>query len=34
VTFFWTFAALMGVAAVVFVVLAARYKGKTYLQHA
>jgi proton-dependent oligopeptide transporter, POT family len=31
-TFFWTFAALMGVAAVVFAVLAGMYKGKTYLQ--
>lgn len=31
-TFFWTFAGLMAVAAIIFVVLAARYKGKTYLQ--
>ncbi|HTZ22285.1 MAG TPA: hypothetical protein VMC06_15485, partial [Opitutaceae bacterium] len=31
-TFFWIFAGLMAVAAVVFVVLAARYRGKTYLQ--
>jgi len=31
-TFFWIFAGLMVVAAVVFVVLAARYRGKTYLQ--
>jgi hypothetical protein len=31
-TFFWTFAALMAVAAVVFSILAASYRGKTYLQ--
>ena len=31
-TFFWIFAGLMVVAAVVFVILAARYRGKTYLQ--
>jgi POT family proton-dependent oligopeptide transporter len=31
-TFFWTFASLMAIAAVVFVILAARYRGKTYLQ--
>jgi hypothetical protein len=31
-TFFWTFAGLMVIAAVVFVILAARYRGKTYLQ--
>jgi dipeptide/tripeptide permease len=30
--FFWVFAALMGVAAVVFSLLARTYKGKTYLQ--
>jgi POT family proton-dependent oligopeptide transporter len=30
--FFWTFAALMAAAAVVFTVLACFYKGKTYLQ--
>lgn len=30
--FFWTFAGLMAFAALIFVVLAARYKGKTYLQ--
>ncbi|MDD3180070.1 MAG: hypothetical protein PHQ04_06915 [Opitutaceae bacterium] len=33
-TFFWTFAGLMAAAAVAFLILAARYKGKTYLQHA
>ncbi|OHE89163.1 MAG: hypothetical protein A3G75_05550 [Verrucomicrobia bacterium RIFCSPLOWO2_12_FULL_64_8] len=31
-TFFWTFAGLMAVAAVIFTALAARYRGKTYLQ--
>jgi POT family proton-dependent oligopeptide transporter len=31
-TFFWIFAGLMAVAAVVFVILASRYRGKTYLQ--
>ncbi|HEU5077688.1 MAG TPA: hypothetical protein VFT72_00650 [Opitutaceae bacterium] len=31
-TFFWTFAALMAIAAVVFSILAASYRGKTYLQ--
>ncbi len=31
-TFFWTFAGLMAAAALVFAVLAAFYKGKTYLQ--
>jgi len=31
-TFFWIFAGLMVVAAAVFVVLASRYQGKTYLQ--
>jgi hypothetical protein len=30
--FFWIFTALMAGAAVVFALLAARYKGKTYLQ--
>jgi len=32
-TFFWTFSSLMVVAALIFVALAASYKGKTYLQH-
>ena len=32
--FFWIFAGLMAAAATVFALLAARYKGKTYLQHA
>ncbi len=32
--FFWLFAALMAGAAVIFLVLARFYKGKTYLQHA
>lgn len=31
-TFFWTFAGLMAVAALIFVALASGYKGKTYLQ--
>lgn len=31
-TFFWTFAGLMAAAACIFVVLASRYRGKTYLQ--
>ena len=31
-TFFWTFAGLMALAAVIFVGLAASYKGKSYLQ--
>ena len=31
-TFFWLFAGINAVAAVVFVILAARYRGKTYLQ--
>jgi dipeptide/tripeptide permease len=31
-TFFWTFAGLMAAAALVFVVLAATYKGKSYMQ--
>ena len=31
-TFFWIFAGLMVISAVVFVILAARYRGKTYLQ--
>ncbi len=31
-TFFWTFAGLMVVAALLFVALAATYKGKSYLQ--
>jgi POT family proton-dependent oligopeptide transporter len=33
-SFFWVFAFLMGVAAVLFAVLAYFYKGKTYLQEA
>jgi dipeptide/tripeptide permease len=33
-TFFWVFAGLMAVAAAVFAVLAARYRGKSYLQAA
>ncbi len=33
-TFFWTFAGLMAVAAVIFMLLAYTYKGKTYLQEA
>jgi proton-dependent oligopeptide transporter, POT family len=33
-TFFWVFAALMAAAAAVFLVLASRYRGKTYLQAA
>jgi POT family proton-dependent oligopeptide transporter len=32
--FFWIFAGLMAAAAAVFALLAASYKGKTYLQHA
>jgi hypothetical protein len=32
--FFWVFTGLMAFAAVVFVVLARFYKGKTYLQAA
>lgn len=32
-TFFWTFAGLMAVAALLFALLAATYRGKTYLQH-
>lgn len=31
-TFFWTFAGLMGLAALIFAALAARYRGKTYFQ--
>jgi proton-dependent oligopeptide transporter, POT family len=31
-SFFWIFAALMAAASVVFMLLAMRYKGKTYLQ--
>ena len=31
-TFFWIFAGLMAASASVFVILAARYRGKTYLQ--
>jgi POT family proton-dependent oligopeptide transporter len=31
-TFFWTFAALMVVSALIFAFLASKYKGKTYLQ--
>jgi dipeptide/tripeptide permease len=30
-TFFWVFAALMAAAAVVFTLLAARYRGRSYL---
>jgi POT family proton-dependent oligopeptide transporter len=33
-TFFWVFAGLMAVAAAVFALLAANYKGKTWLQRA
>jgi POT family proton-dependent oligopeptide transporter len=33
-TFFWVFAALMAAAAVVFTLLAARYRGRSYLQPA
>jgi POT family proton-dependent oligopeptide transporter len=33
-TFFWVFAGLMAAAALVFALLAASYKGTTYLQHA
>ncbi len=32
--FFWLFTGLMTAAAVIFAVLAAMYRGKTYLQHA
>jgi POT family proton-dependent oligopeptide transporter len=32
--FFWVFTALMGVAAIVFTIMAVLYKGKTYLQNA
>ena len=32
--FFWIFAGLMAAAAAAFALLAARYQGKTYLQHA
>lgn len=32
--FFWTFAGLMAAAAVIFAILAALYRGKSYLQHA
>jgi len=32
-TFFWTFTGIMGVAALAFLVLASRYKGKSYLQN-
>lgn len=32
-TFFWTFAVLMAMAAGIFSVLAARYRGRNYLQH-
>ncbi|MDX2110333.1 MAG: hypothetical protein SFY80_08850 [Verrucomicrobiota bacterium] len=31
-TFFWLFAGLMALAAIIFTVLASRYKGKTYMQ--
>ncbi|MBE2214459.1 MAG: MFS transporter [Opitutaceae bacterium] len=31
-TFFWTFAAIMGAAALLFALLASRYRGKTYMQ--
>ncbi len=33
-TFFWVFAGLMAGAATVFALLASRYRGQTYLQHA
>ncbi len=33
-TFFWTFAGLMGVAALIFAVIASFYRGKSYLQPA
>jgi POT family proton-dependent oligopeptide transporter len=33
-TFFWVFAGLMALAAGIFLVLAARYRGKSYLQPA
>jgi len=33
-TFFWVFAGLMAVAAAIFALLAATYKGRTYLQQA
>ena len=33
-TFFWTFAALMAVAALIFAVIASFYRGKSYLQPA
>ncbi len=33
-TFFWTFAGLMAVAALIFAVIAAFYRGKSYLQPA
>jgi POT family proton-dependent oligopeptide transporter len=33
-TFFWVFAGLMAAAAAVFALLAARYKGRSYLLHA
>jgi len=32
-SFFWLFAGLMAVAAIIFMFLAMRYKGKSYLQH-
>jgi POT family proton-dependent oligopeptide transporter len=31
-TFFWLFAVLMALAAAAFMILAARYRGRTYLQ--
>ena len=33
-TFFWTFAALMTVAALIFAVIASFYRGRSYLQPA
>jgi POT family proton-dependent oligopeptide transporter len=33
-TFFWTFAGLMGVAALIFAIIASFYRGKSYLQSA
>ncbi|HLP08580.1 MAG TPA: hypothetical protein VK178_10470 [Opitutaceae bacterium] len=33
-TFFWTFAGLMGAAALIFAVIASFYRGKSYLQSA
>jgi dipeptide/tripeptide permease len=33
-TFFWVFAGLMATAAAIFALLAAGYRGRSYLQHA